>query len=354
MLHRHRRRCLLLALAASVAVLLAPWRPTPGAAAQPPATCLAEARAEPSQPAVLLGEPVELTITLDRLCPESSDPLDVVFVLDGADAPAGTLGPELYQRARETLKIFSPEDHDGLRVSFAARFQTDPVLCALSDADVELQRCIRRLQDGQGGTSLDAGIRDAALLLAQARASPGSTADEAIVIVSSPPSETRCLEARDAAASAREQDILVAAVSIGSDRDEACLRDLASAPAWFFFLTQPSQLVAAFARLRSLLRTGRIASSELRWPLPPDMALVPGSASPPPDDLGPDGRTPTWRDVLAAEHATIALALRSDRAGRHDTGIAPALRWTQMDGREGALVLRPPPAWVLAPRVLPR
>ena len=270
--------------------------PAAGPNAAPASPCVAIARREPAHTAARVGEPLTVTIRIDTACQGEPFPVNIVLAVDTSLEMAAPAGDAARTAMEAWLGDLGLPDGRGIRIGVVGFGSKVTLTCKLSDTQSVIRACLNRL--GTSGAARPAvGLAEATALLRRSRstAPPSIEPREIILLVSAWRNDpnTRgnagCSEVVQTAGTAKGRGILLATLAVGASADAPCLRSAATSPR-YAFSTAVAGPAAAFAGLTEVVdRTTsdhqtmfvqRIAVTDT---LPSSVALVEGSASPPPD-----------------------------------------------------------------------
>lgn len=324
------------------------------AAAQgPTARCTMDTRTELSQPMLLLGDAVTVTHQTSLRCPEEDRRRHIVFVIDAA-ALAGDASREIPDAIRELVLSLGlggqPRTKVGI-VSFDSAAQT---LCPLTGDAALISHCLEQLRPSYGSMLARGILAGIEVLQAPRDPLPNPAAlSETLILISArkdqhPPG---CAEAPEMAASAAHAHILVAAIGLGDAHDPMCLRSVASAPRFFWQVSDAASLGTVLDTIGQ--QTGHLflRQSTIVVTIPDNMELVEGSSDP--AMLGPR-RELVW-PVIGSQLAAnrISYVLRPTEAGTHATNRGASIAYYDRAYDMGQAAIPEGRVTVLAPRVLP-
>ncbi|MFN2252355.1 MAG: vWA domain-containing protein [Anaerolineae bacterium] len=318
---------------------------------------------------VLLGETIDITLTVRALCAgEPPPPEHIAFVMDSSASMVGTAAQDMRDATAQLVSTLGLDDHPWTYVSVIEFNSSGRRLCPLSNDELRVIGAIKRVEprssgtpvsrpprhdEPDGNTRLDLGIRDGLRILRVGRHGVDVEPDElteVMVVVSDGRNDEGCRPVLNEVRKAQGQGVLVIAACAGADCDEQCMRQVASSPRYFFTTENLSSLWTLFERIRDQIRKINIRQLEVEETLPPHMALVSGSVDPrqaEPDDVD---RRLLWRDVyVPQEGVTYTLKARPLRAGYLPANELAVGRLIDNKGRGKTWTFDVPWVTVLAP-----
>jgi hypothetical protein len=285
---------------------------------------------------VVLGANVDVTLTAAFECTARRLPVHLVLVLDGSAAIGEASSERMKVAARNLVRDLDLASYPSIKVGVVEFNTRARTVCRLRNDESAVLRCIAQVGT-TGGANLTAGIEEGARLLRDAHTSTlGADALDALVAMAGPLGGSgNCPGAVQAAARARGQGVMVAAVCVGADCDAACLRQVAGSGRYYFTDAQ----VGALSRLvrdelvMTTLVPIKVRTLSLLDTLGPDVAYVPGSAISTTQSGGPD-RWFLWRGNMGAQRFayTRTLKVRPTRVGRLATNLSAHGAVTTTDG----------------------
>lgn len=326
------------------------------AVAQPGvATCTIHPDTVISQPLVLAGDRLTVTHTLLPRCQERQGPLHVVLVLDVSGSMAGEPSREMKRAARDFVKQLDLDANPGRQVGVVGFNTSAQTLCELTDSELRVLSCINKLGSG-GGTSITAGILAGIKVFTRAsrEVADPSSLHEVMLVLANGEDNTGCGPVRRAAGQARGYGIELLSISVGADADEACMASIATSSR-HLHVGAATMLHAAFSHFASKIPFLAVDSMSVRVELPPNMAWIEASASPPPSEIGPGGERLLWHvDELDRGPVEIRYALRPLEVGRWPPILSGSAELLETSGARTSVPLPTGRVQVLGPRPLPR
>jgi len=301
----------------------------PGPAPQQACQVEADKVAKPS--VVTLGEQVEITLTLDGRCPgePGTGRADIVLAIDrsASQVDNGTWLPTI-AAANAFAELIDYERHQVALVTFSGDvFSSRAVLRQQLTGDgAAIEAALAAIPEPPPFT-LSTNLTDA-VNVSQAELESDRARDDAQpVIVLLSDGDHNDLFAGDpiaAAQEAKDAGTLIITIGLGvDDQATSTLRQMASREALHFPSPTADDLQAVYAEVAGTVEgTGRITLAEIIDMLPPEVAYVPGSASPQPDvvtasqlrwslpELPVSGWTATYRvtPLIVGTYATNKVA----------------------------------------------
>ncbi len=279
---------------------------------------------------VVLGEEVEITLSIDADCPSigsGTSAADIVLVIDRS---ASMGDRDLFEPAIEAAGAFLDAiDFDTAQVGIVSFYM--PPLSLISRVTVNQPlssdgALVRTVLEGipppdlfTGGTDLAMAVTGAQTELASERRRP--EANPVIVLLTD--GDHNALFADDpidAAQDAKDAGTTVVTVGVGVDSGgRRTLTDMASRPELFFEAPGPEDLIEIYREIAgSIAAPGRVTELVVSDLLPSEVMYVDGSAVPPPDTLS--GTIITWNlDVLPTSGWTIRYRVLPRVLGRYAT-----------------------------------
>jgi uncharacterized protein YegL len=364
-MRRHSALTLTIAIAITLAAL------TPTRAASPPGW-VATPETSPCRPAsnaivepsvALFGETVDITLTVKAVCPPERVPLHLVLTLDASDSIAGPAERQMKQAAAALVRGLDMGEYAEVRTAVVEFNDDARRLCLLTDDEERVINAIARVGPDRpfhrsvrddapdGNTRIDLGITEAHRVLSQGRrGSSYYERTEVLFVMSDGHSDTECGEVVQAAHKAKQQGVLVIAVCLGTDCDERCMRNVASAPRYYFRAENAGHLTSIFHQIRERLINIDLRRLVVEETLSPTMAYVPGSAAPPPAEHSPDGGWMKWvTDYVPREGVTYTLKAKPLRVGNMPVNQVATGKLIDHRGRERTWTFDVPWVAVLAP-----
>jgi Mg-chelatase subunit ChlD len=301
---------------------------------------------------VVLGQSVEVTLSLEGACPQAERQSDVVLAIDRSTSMRGA-------------KLLAAQD---AALAFAA--QMDPLLARVAvvgfagraERLLSLTSDRARIIDAVLGLEIESWTDVmAALEAAQAALTGGLGRPEArrVVVlltdgrhwdplrgeVVDPPGLPALLERL------RADRIERFAVGLGDDANAPLLRAIAGDEDHYLRSPTPGDLRAVYRDIaRRIEATVLLRELELRDIVPPDMVFVPGSGRPVEPAWEPETRTLVWRlDEVPEPGLRLSYRLRPTVAGLRPTNVEARSRFTDGLGQAGEALHPVPHVLVVDP-----
>jgi uncharacterized protein YegL len=331
-----------------------------GAAAGPSVTptpaegCVAEYTKAAGPDLVLLGETVDITLTVKATCFARGISLHVVLVLDGSNSMAGQPSRAMKSAAERLVRRLDMETYPSTQVGIVEFDSVAGTRCRLTNDTDRALGCVDRVQ-ASGGTAIDRGIQEGWKVLRQGRS--GLDMDritEVMVLFSDGRNDAGCGPVLNAARKVRGQGVLTIAVCVGADCDEACMRQVASSPRYYFRVENVSDLWSIFDQIRDRPINVAVRLLEVKDVLPANMAYVPDSAVPAQAEPAQPVDYLLWRDTyVPREGVTYTFRVRPLQAGRWPSNLNATGRMVDNRGRVTTWTFDSPWVTVLRPDALP-
>ncbi len=328
----------------------------PGGGSESPCTCTADRVVGPNvlqqceTTAVTVsvrpgcpGTPVHIVIVIDEVYkPSYSEPKDrtsalrnAVNQLDLRENPHVKVGVVWMQRGsavrKEALTNEEQRIVSVLDIPVVSRFGAQ-VQCF----DCGFKEAVRILDDGARGLPRNADIHEIVIL-----APLGIYTAEAV------PGVLR------GAQRAKSRGATVISTCYAWTHCDPVLRQAASEPRLYLGFGEGARLAAILSDVVRQTASTFLRAVSLVDVLPPGLDLVPGSASPAPDDVGPDGRTPRWILAGPFDHPyTITYRVQPNGLGANVLGGGRVALTDSLHRDFGVVV---PTGWitVVAPCAVP-
>ncbi len=284
-------------------------------------------RSEPATVAV--EELLRSSTSLSLICQPSSQPLEIVLVIDHSHSMRGER-IDAARQAVEGLLTASGTDHArfGL-VAFSDEILAEERLT--EDRQILLTRLAQLEPDGE--TNIGQALNRARLLLDDAR--PGA---RRFVLLLTDGRNTFGDDSMLAAAEALKDLAELMAVCVGGNCDPV-LSQMVSRPAFFFRVPDGPDLVSLFDRLAQSVVGQRPSELDLR-DQGHDMLLIQPGSEAPPTSFGPDPQL--WRFGLPpAAGVSVGQDLRALTSGRLPRSLWQRVDYRTMAGDSGSLYLPP-------------
>jgi len=302
---------------------------------------------------ILYGEEVDITFTVKALCAGERFPLHIVLVLDASGSMQGQKTRQMKVAAGRLVRGLDMKEYPSTKVGVVQFNQQARRLTGLTNNENQVIGAINRV-GANGGTRIDLGIMEGLRVLMQGRGDVSrKELTEVMVVLSDGGNNAGCSPVLSAARKARGQGVLLISVCVGNDCDEQCMRQVASAPRYYFRAENAGQLQAVFERIKNRILQINLRKLTVVDTLPDWMEFIPGSADPPqtaPDD--PD-QWLKWEDVyVPADGVTYAFKVRPLRTGYMPTNAGATGTLVDNKGRTRSWDFQIPWVTVLQPEPL--
>lgn len=334
--------------AALVAVALAPPRPgaparaaaratstgpapTPrGTDVAPPCDVAATRRVEPAM--LLLGEMVDVTMTVTAQCIGPVWPLHIVVAIEASAAMAGDLGHDVESAAADLVRRLDLSRNAATRVAVVGFDDRVRVKCMLQNDRGRVMRCVDRVGAPQGSARLDLALVESRrqLLLGRGDYRTPDVIREVVVLFATRPSGG-CARPQREASRLKAEGILVITLCAGADCDAACLRTVATSPRYHFEWRQRMQLANIFDTVRRTYQYILLKSLTITDQLPTALQIVTDTAQPAPNDIDVGhGRIGWTQTHIPREGVTVTYRARAVAPGSQPSTLGAAA--TFVDG----------------------
>ncbi len=326
----------------------------PAAQGRGESSCVAVNRKDASPKVILLGETVDITLTVTALCAGEQFPLHIVLVLDGSGSMAGEPNREMKKAARQLVQRLNMKDNPATQVGVVMFNSAAKILCQLTNRSGTASGCVGRV-GAAGGTNIGEGINAGLRVLQKGRQGIGDpdAIREVMVVLSDGEDNQGCGNVQAAAGKVKAQGILLITVCVGTSCDAQCMRQVATSPRYFFEARSASQLANVFEQIRRQIQSILLKSLKVVDNLPPNMVLVEGSAEPAPNSTGPNNDQLEWRtSFVPREGVTFSFKVKPQEVGHWPTNNGAWGEFTDNKSRKGTFDFRDPYILVLNPRPL--
>ncbi|MEO8082489.1 MAG: vWA domain-containing protein [Ardenticatenales bacterium] len=318
--------------------------PTPrGTQVARPCIVVADRRVEPET--VLLGETVDVTMTVLALCASTILPLHVVLVIDGSDAMAGGLGRDVQESAAALVDDLRLSEASYIRVAVVGFDDRVRVKCALSNDARGIKRCIERIGE-RGNARLETGLMEAGRQLQLGRDDYTDPANiRQVVVVYTGRPTGGCLKASRAVGRLKDDGDLVITVGIGDAFDEPCVRDLATSPRYYFPWRERTDVVRVFESIRKQFQNIIVKTLTIADRLPAAFEILTDTARPEPDlvDVA-DGRIRWTQTHIPKDGVTVTYRARTLAPGYQPSTLGAG--GTFSDNRNHPDTFAFPASWI--------
>ncbi|MFN2251598.1 MAG: vWA domain-containing protein [Anaerolineae bacterium] len=295
-----------------------------------------------------------MTLTTSGQCPSRPAPLHVVLAIDASSSmvAAGKL-----DGARQAAMRFAElVDLQSTSVGVVGFNGTVTVATELTDQLDQIATAIDGITSGRG-TDIAGAIDASREVLERGRASADPQPTEAIVVLSdgqqtsgSGGSGSQLVLA--AADRAKADGILLATICFGTDCEVGVMRQAASRDDLCFGAAGSEDLIAVYEGLAGELAGTALRSLTVMDTVPSNMRYVPGSAAPPPEQVGVDRLI--WAfSAVPSSGVTITIDLEPLEPGHWPTNLEAHAEFLDTENLSGNATYPVPEVDVLAPTVTP-
>ena len=329
-------------------------RPSTRALEERVSPCIPEYTKVASPDVLLLGETVDVTLTVRAICAGERMNYHFVFVLDGSAGMAGDPRKEMKEAAVGVIRGLDLAAHPSTKVSVVEFNSAAVTCCGLTGSQSRAIGCVRKV-NARGGSAIDAGIEEGMRVLAHGRLGlDRESTTEVMLLFSRGDNDEGCQAAVKAALQARGQGMLMIAVCAGRDCNEACMRQVAGSSRYYFRAAEAERLRDVFEQIRYQLLNVVIRDLQVRDALPAHMAYVPGSARPTQSQPEDPRDWLMWQEeYVPREGVTYTYRARPLVAGTMPTNLQATGRIVDNKGRVKEWAFPSPWVTVLQPDLVP-
>ena len=316
--------------------------------------CIAVNKKEASPDVILLGETVDVTLTITALCSGEQFPLHIVLVLDASGSMTGDPEREMKKAAKELVRNLNMKDNPATQVGVVAFSNTADIKCQLTNTSGRVTGCINSIRSG-GGTSIDAGIKRGMQVLSSGRSGFSSSDEirEVMVVLSDGENNSGCGPVEAEANRAKGQGVLVITVCVGTGCDTACMRRVATSARYFFEARNPRELTQVFEAIRKSFQNIILKQMSVIDNIPANMQFIVDSDEPPAKDTGTDYDQLSWQtSFIPKSGVTYTFRLKPLEVGYHPTNNGASGEFRDNKNRTGRFTFRDPWILVLNPEPL--
>ncbi len=317
-------------------------------------SCIAVNKKEASPEVILLGETVDVTLSVTALCSGEQFPLHIVLVLDNSGSMTGEPEREMKKAAKELVRNLNLKDNPATQVGVVEFNSVANIRCQLTNQSGRVNGCIGGIRSG-GGTQIDAGIRRGMQVLTMGRSGFASSDEirEVMVVLSDGESNSGCGPVEAEANRAKGQGVLLITVCVGAGCDAACMRRLATSARYFFEARNPRELTQVFEAIRRSFQNILLKQMTVIDNIPDNMEFIVGSDEPPAKDTGTDYDQLTWQtSFVPRSGVTYTFRLKPLDVGYHPTNNGASGEFRDNKNRTGTFTFRDPWILVLNPEPL--
>jgi uncharacterized protein YegL len=263
---------------------------------------------------ILLGEEIGITLTVKAVCAGERIPLHIVLVMDGSGSMAGTPSQKMKQAAEILVRGLQLADSPWTKVGVVEFNTVARTLAVLTNSESEVISAINAVE-ANGGTAIDAGIREGLKVLRQGRRNDEDPT-EAMVVLSNGHNDAGCNPVLVEAGHSKAQGVLMVAVCVGPGCDTVCMRQVATNGRYYFEAENASALKSVFQQIGDRVFNINLKKLQVKDTLPDGVEYVPGSARPSPARPDVVSNWLEWEDVyVPKDGVTYTLRVRPTRAG---------------------------------------
>ena len=314
-----------------------------------PCTMIVSKRAVPSS--VLLGETVDVTLTVASLCSPERFPLHIVLVLDESGSMMGDPLLEMKAAAVELVRNLNFGGNPATQVGVVSFSTKAYIKCELSNDSGRVIACINSIRSG-GETSIDAGIKSGLQVMSSGRSGFSSSDEirEVMVVLTDGKNYSGCAPVEAEANRAMGQGVLLITVCLGSDCDTACMRRVATSPRFYFEAPSITDLMSIFEDIRKTFNSFILKRTTVIDNIPANMQFIIGSDKPLAKDTGTDFDQLTWQtSFVPTSGVTYTFRLRPLEVGCHPTNNGAWGEFRDNKNRKGSFTFADPVVCVLSP-----
>ena len=314
-----------------------------------PCTVTVSKRAVPSS--VLLGETVDVTLTVTALCTGEQFPLHIVLVLDASGSMSGVPEREMKKAAKELIRTLNLKDNPATQVGVVAFSNTADIRCPLTNQSGRLTECINWIISG-GGTVLDDGIKKGMQVMTRGRSGFSSSDEiqEVMIVLCDGENDLGCGPVEAEANRAKGQGVTVITVCVGFGCDTACMRRVATSARYFYEALHSRDLTGVFEAIQASIQNIILKQMTVIDHIPDNMQLIIDSVEPPAKDIGSDYKKLTWQTSFVPKSGvTYTLRLEPLEVGCHPTNNGATGVFRDNKNREGSFTFPDPTVCVLNP-----
>jgi len=314
--------------------------------------CVADVKKVARPPRILLGETVDVTLTVRAMCAGEPHLMHIAFVLDASGNLSASSNRQMKTAAVEVIRGLEMDEYPHTKVGVAAFDSAGRTLSTLTIDERRAETAVNRV-DHEGGARIDLGLQEGDRMLRRGRGGSNDIT-EAMILMSNGHADVGDAQVLAAARQVKSQGILVIAVCVGNDCDEQLMRRLASSPRYYFRVENIGALRGVFQQVRERIININLKKLVVRDTLSPYMAYVAGSAVPEPSEPPSPFDWLEWTDVyIPKEGVTYTFKVRPTVAGYMPTN---AEAWGELtDNKDRTKDWTFPVPWVtvLDPDALP-
>ena len=305
-------------------------------------TCISIAKRTVDPTTMLLGETVDVTMTVTALCAGLSSPLHIVLVVDGSAAMAGDLGRDVRDTAEDLVDRLDLRDSPATRVAVVSFDDRTRVRCPLSNDAVRVTRCIDRVA-ASGAARLELGLAEARRILRPARSAfpPPYVIREHVVVYAARPAGG-CARSLREAERLKADGVQIETVCAGEDCDAPCLQSLATSLRRHFAWRDRAELRHVFVTIRHQIRSILIERLSISDQLSDALVLLTDTVRPAAWQAdAATGRVGWTLSDIPRDGVTVTYRARTVRPGNHPVSLGTTGRFTDSLGQFGTFGYEP-------------
>jgi len=325
------------------------WRGDPAAQPDPPPTapesvrCGIEVDKSASPRVLLLGETVDVTLTLDGGCPDIPPQADIILIIDRSGSMRSN---NKLRAAQDAARVFlGAVDFRQSRVGLVSFNQTAQLNHALTSDVAALRTAIFRLT-AEGGTNISLPVELAIAELSSPRRR--QTALGVIVLLTDGNDNRGPVGPTVASLEAKLDGIRMFAIGLGADVNTVLLRRMASAPEDYYFAPGAGDLAGIYTDIARRLRAEVLLRTLIISDRFPDGFAYLGMESGPDPMVAGNQLTWTLSDIPFAGLA-LTYRLRPATPGNQATNIQADADYLDGLGHTGRATFPVPWVAVLQP-----
>jgi uncharacterized protein YegL len=333
------------------AVLVVVW---PGLVAAAPArqggepgvSCHITGEKVASPTRVMLGESVQIRLTLQAECPPKSyRPADIVLVID--KSLSMTSDGKIAAAKSAATSFVDRTDLTTHRIAVLGFYSSVTEEIGLSQDAQALRAAIQKM-DTRQGTDISAAVDHAQNLLTT---TGRPEAHKVILLITdgSPnlPSPDPKAAARRSANTAKLAQTELFTIGLGRDADGDLLQQVATDTQHYFYSPGGSDLEAVYNTIAILVTDSVVRNLSLSDDLTPDVKLVTGTAAP---AAGVAGDVLTWQaDVVPGDGLTWVYQVTPQKVGSYPTNEKATATYRDVDGQQREFTFPVPSITVVSP-----
>lgn len=266
---------------------------------------------------VTLGSTVDVTLTARLTCTAEPEWLHVVLVLESSSAMSGAPVREMQRAAGDLVRHLDLPNSPATFVGVVSFNDTATRHIPLSNDERRVLASLNPIGTA-GGSEIDRGLAEADRVLQQGRAARApDEPTEVVVLFSRGLDDNGCEDAVRKAQALKGKGVLIVAVGVADDRDERCLRQIASSSRYYYPVEDLPGILRLFDYVTNAISNTIARVMVVTDTLGADVEYVDDSANPTPAAHDPGGRWYRWQDYwIPRQGVTYSLKVRPLRTGR--------------------------------------